>query len=416
MPHTGQRFVMRNRKRFNHLRAGRRWRKTTCVMQILVEEALRTRQSYMWCAPTYDQSRTAMDEIKKALRNVAEFNESRMSATLAGGGAILFRSLDNSDNLRGKTAAGVVIDEAAETEGDAWYEVLRPMLIDTNGWAWFVYTPKGRNWIFNEWQLAMTRDDTALFHAPTLGVEIVGGTLTRKTHALENPFIEFAEIKQLYETMPETSFRQEILAEFVEVGGGVFRNVSQCATATAQSAASLNHTYVAGVDWALTTDYTVLTIMDATTNEVVHIDRFSGVEYALQRQRIAATCARFNCAVIVAEENAMGKPNNDFLRQHGLPVRDFTTTNASKSTLIENLAAAFEHRHIRILNNAHLLGELSAYEGKRLAGGGVQYSAPSGLHDDMVMSLALAWHAAARGNYAQLDGEIIRSVAAGGRF
>ena len=90
----------------------------------------------------------------------------------------------------------------------------------------------------------------------------------------------------------------------------------------------------------------------------------------------------------------MGKPNNDELRRMGVPVRDFTTTNTTKADAIEELAAAFEHRRIRIPQHAALIDELKALQSERLPGGGVRYAAPDGMHDDCVMSLALAWYGA----------------------
>jgi hypothetical protein len=38
-----------------------------------------------------------------------------------------------------------------------------------------------------------------------------------------------------------------------------------------------------------------------------------------------------------------------------------------------------------------LIGELQAFEAKSLPSGFTRYAAPEGLHDDMVMSLAIAW-------------------------
>jgi hypothetical protein len=54
---------------------------------------------------------------------------------------------------------------------------------------------------------------------------------------------------------------------------------------------------------------------------------------------------------------------------------------------------AFERGDIRILNNPVLVGELVAYQAERLPSGLMRYGAPGGGHDDMVMSLALAWSA-----------------------
>jgi phage terminase large subunit-like protein len=194
--------------------------------------------------------------------------------------------------------------------------------------------------------------------------------------------------------MPERRFAQEMLAEFIEDFAGVFRNVKACATATAQEKRRGDRVYIAGLDWALSYDFTVLTIIDANTRELVFIDRYNGVDYSMQRQRIKAACDRFGIAGMIAEANAMGKPNNDELRRMGLPVRDFVTTNATKADAIESLAAAFEQGNIRILDDATLIAELQAYEVERLPSGMVRYSAPDGMHDDCVISLALAWHGA----------------------
>src|SRR3972149_5810129 len=133
-PHPGQIAVRRQLRRFNWLVAGRRWRKTTLVMSIAVERAL-TGQQILWGAPTFDQVRVGFEETKRAAHGVALFNESRMTARFPGGGMLIYRSLDTPDNARGHTADGVVIDEAADVEPLAWREVLRPMLIGTNGWG-----------------------------------------------------------------------------------------------------------------------------------------------------------------------------------------------------------------------------------------------------------------------------------------
>ena len=70
-------------------------------------------------------------------------------------------------------------------------------------------------------------------------------------------------------------------------------------------------------------------------------------------------------------------------------------TPDTKAAAIEALALAFERGEIRILNDPVLTGELQAYEVDRTPSGIVRYSAPDGMHDDCVMSLALAWQAIA---------------------
>jgi phage FluMu gp28-like protein len=367
-------------------------------MSICLESLLSPRMSVpeiIWASLTFDQSRTAMDETRKAVGANGTMNESRMSCTLPNGGRILYRSLDHPDTLRSKTAGGVVIDEAPFTSGRAWHEVVRPTLIDTNGFVWLIGTPKGQNWYWQEWQKAASRPDWALFHAPTLGVCITEGGLVREPHPLENPYIPYAEIVDLYNTMPERAFRQEILAEFTESGGGVFRRVRECAVAQPQDKPIEGHLYVAGVDWARTNDYTVICVIDATIGALVYMDRFNQIDYRTQTSRLVAVCERFNLAAIYSEANSMGGPLTEDLQQRGLPVYRFDTTAQSKQPLIQSLELAFERDQIKILPDEILIGELQAYEQQRMASG-IHYGAPEGMHDDCVMALSIAWRAAGR--------------------
>jgi hypothetical protein len=373
-------------------------------MAISVEAALQG-GTYIWGAPTFDQVRIGFAESRRAMGGYADFNLSRMTATLPTGGRIIYRSLDNPDNVRGHTADGVVTDEVGMIKPAAYYEVLRPMLIDTGGWYWGIGTPNGRNFFWHEFQNARDRDDTMAWQVPTLGVRITDKGLIRDPHPMENPYISFEEIKQLHETMPERIFEQEILAEFVESGGGVFRRIKEAATAIPQDERQPRmvdgdplgwHQYVIGVDWGKHNDFTVITVMDVDTAELVYLDRFNQIDYAFQVGRLKAIVDRFKPASIVAEQNSMGEPLVEQLQREGLHVIPFTTTNATKAVAVEALALAFERGDIRILNDPVLIGELQAFEMDKTPSGMVRYAAPEGMHDDCVISLALCWQGASR--------------------
>jgi len=392
-PHQGQRLVRNEAKRFNWLSAGRRWRKTTLTMAIAVESAAQGK-TIIWGAPTYDQVRIGFDETQKAAVGVADFNQSRMEAAFPNNGKIMYRSLDKADNVRGHTADGVVMDEAAFIDKKAWNQVLRPMLIDTGGWAWAISTPNGRNWYWEEHVKAADDPNSMAWQVPTLGVRITDKGLVREPHPYENPDIPFDEIEKLFQSMPTKIFEQEILGQFVDLSGGVFRRVQDAAVLEPQEP-DANKQYVAGVDVASSIDFTVVSIMDVKSKELVYLDRFNRVDYNVLENRLEALYRRWHLDSMKVEANSIGQPVIDHLYAKGLSIIPFTTTSATKQAIIQALQSAFEHGEIRIINDPVLVGELLSFESKRSPSGGFSYSAPSGMHDDTVMSLAIAWSAIA---------------------
>jgi len=320
-----------------------------------------------------------------------------MVAEFPGGTTVIYRSLDDPDNARGHTADGVIIDEAGDVRPEAWYQVLRPMMIDTGGQAWIGGTPRGRNWFWREHRAALERDDATCWQIPTVGCEIVGGQLVRKPHPLENPDIPFSEIQELFKTTPIDVFRQEILAEFIERQGQVFRNLDPCLNAPldAQPADHKDHYIVMGCDWGKQADFTSLSVVCVDCKQELALDRFNQIDYAFQRGRLAVLADKWGVSRIVAELNAMGDPVVEQLQRDGLPVQGFQTTASSKPPLIESLALAFEREECQWLDIPIATGELEAYERKvSPTTGRSSYSAPSGLHDDTVIARALAWSGA----------------------
>jgi hypothetical protein len=151
-----------------------------------------------------------------------------------------------------------------------------------------------------------------------------------------------------------------------------------------------------GVDWGKHNDWTSLTVICRDCRRVVDWDRFNEVDYAYQRRRLAALARKWGCAHVLAESNAMGEPNIEELQRAGLPVAGFATTATSKPPLVESLALALEQGQLAV--PVDYVGELQAYEQARNAiTNRPTYGAPRGMHDDRVMSLALAWRAAESG-------------------
>lgn len=350
-----------------------------CVMEVLARHG-----RVAWIAPSYKNTRplwrwatnAAAPAVKAGRMRV---NQSERTIETQQGGMLAIYSGDNIDSIRGEAFNLAVLDEAAMLGDTAWTDAIMPTLADYDGDAILISTPKGHNWFFQEFVKAQGDGrDSMAFTAPSSA-----NPLPTIRHAYE----------MARERVSTRTFRQEWDAEFVE-DGGVFRRIREAATATPQTGAQDGHLYILGADWGRTNDATVLTVIDATTREVCYIDRMLDTDYRLQTSRLRALSERFNIAQIVAETNSMGGPLVEQLLGEGLPVLGFTTTNASKAMIIDGLALAFERDELRILNDAQLIAELQAYEAERLPGGMIRYSAPAGMHDDHVMSLAMAWSAA----------------------
>lgn len=363
-----------------------------------IEAALR-RETVLWGAPTFKQGLVGWEEVYRAAGGCARFVTGRMTVYFPKLGRIIFRSLDNPDNARGLTVHGMVIDEAPLIQEDAWASVLRPMISDTGGWAILVGTPKGRNWFWNEFIAAKDASDAMAWQIPTLGVKIAPDGLERAPHPLENPDFPFDEAVRLWVTMPERVFRQEFMAEFIEDAGAIFRGVNEAATAQEQLEPIEGHTYVMGVDWGKYEDFTVIVVLDATTASMAAMDRFNRIDYTVQMGRLQAMVEKFHPTSIWVERNAMGDPLVEELERKGLPIRPFTTTSASKSSMIDALTLAIERGALKILPDPVLIEELQAYEIKRTRFGTLQYSAPAGFHDDCVIALGLAWLASPYGEH-----------------
>jgi len=294
------------------------------------------------------------------------------------GGVIEMWSLEN-ESARGRKYARAIIDEAALVPDlmDKWNAVIRPTLVDYRGDAFIKSTPKGRNAFWQMWTWGQDPQNKEW--------------MSWKFPTENNPFIPPDEVIAMRATMPERIFQQEIMAEFMDDAGGIFRKVMDAATATLQNQPIFGHNYVIGVDWGKLNDFTVLTLLDTTLKTVCQIDRFNQIDYVTQVDRLKAMAGKFKPIQIIAESNSMGEPLLELLQRDGLPVYSFQTTNASKAIAIDALALAFERGEISIPNDAVLINELQAYEAERLPSGMLRYSAPEGMHDDCVMSLAIAW-------------------------
>lgn len=155
--------VFGSRKRFRVLVAGRRFGKSylSCI-ELLRGAIERPGETFFYAAPTY---RMAKDIAWKVLKKlvpkawIKSKNETDLKIELVNGSTIELKGTENAMALRGRSLAGVVLDEAAFMDSEVWFEVIRPALADKQGWALFISTPDGTaSWFYELWQYADSGD------------------------------------------------------------------------------------------------------------------------------------------------------------------------------------------------------------------------------------------------------------------
>jgi len=377
-PHPGQDEVHQDTHRFKVLAAGRRWGKTRLGVLECIGKASSGGIAW-WVAPSYKTSEAGWRPLTQicARHPAVRVLKAEKTILFPSGGLVAVRSSEVFDNLRGEGLDLVVLDECAFQKPEVWTEVLRPALADKKGSALFISTPNRCNWFYDLFNQSLIHPQTwRSWQFPTAS----------------NPFIDPSEIDLARRSTTDEIFRQEYLAEFIQEYGSVFRNIEAVSTLP-QDLPKMDHHYIAAVDVATASDYTVITVLDLNTKEQVHLSRFNRVDYPELEARIAQIYRDWFLNLIIVEVNGIGRPVIDHLLEIGLNVVPFVTTQASKSSIILGLKSALEHSHVRLLNHEIQKKELLSFEEKVSPNGSFSYSAPAGLHDDCVMALAMAWDA-----------------------
>lgn len=392
--HPSQQTMKRNMARFNVWDCGRRFGKDILDKDIAIGMLL-SGQRVGWFEPTYKYLSEMWRDIRSTVHPVTkDRSEQEKRVELITGGVLEMWSLEDPDSGRGRRYHGVIVNEAAKVKqlGYSWENVIRATLADYRGSAIFSSTPKGLNYFYNLWMVAGDNPDWARFRYTTY----------------DNPHIDAAEIDAMRAVMPERVFRQEVEAEFIE-DGSYFQRVDEACTIEQPDKPEdhKGHHIVAGLDWAMSQDWTVLTVGCRDCKRVVDWDRFNQIDYTVQRERVIDRVNRWQ-AKVLPERNSIGQPNIEILEQRGVALlagpdggRGFNTTATTKPELIQRLASGLEHDGFSAPRE--YADELRAYEVEITASGHSKFSAPEGRHDDRVMSLALCWWAMTSTGRVKID-------------
>lgn len=384
-PHESQQKVHDSTARFRTVTAGRRFGKSLLASRECMVRMIIPNQRIWIVAPNYDLTKKVFREVywsfhKYLPKWIKKSSESDLRIELVNGSIVECKSGDNPTSLIGEGINLLIIDECARIPEKVWVEALRPTLTDTEGDVLLISTPQGMSWFHGMYVRGQdpTEDNYESWRFPTN----------------LNPFIKEREIAEAKRTLPERTFKQEYLAEFIHHSGSVFRNIDNCIKGDFEEPRE-GASYVIGVDIAKLLDFTVLLVgkFEDEYLRIVAFDRFNQLDWSLQRKKIISMAKRYNNAKIVLDSTGVGDAVFEDLDKEYLNMQAFRIkSNTIKNQLIENLVVALENAVISFPNIPELINELKIFSFERGRSGRTIYNAPVGFHDDCVISLALCHH------------------------
>lgn len=153
------------------------------------------------------------------------------------------------------------------------------------------------------------------------------------------------------------------------------------------------HKYSAGLDFGQNNDYTVLKIYDWNVKREVDQLRINNLSWAEIRKRIGAMYHKWHLESILAEKNSIGAVNIEALREDGLNIIPFDTTNASKAEIMSNLHEAIHEKGWKLLDDQVTRHEFKTFVASQTSTGLWRLAAEGDGHDDTVIASALAYEA-----------------------
>ncbi len=373
----------------------------------------------MWVAPTYQIAMSPIDDVFRGVneetgeRWVPEYDPQgnrvwEFATTAAGpilrwynGATVAFKSADSPESIVSRGYNLIMIDEAALIEERVFTQQILGTARKAGIKIFMISSPRGKkHWTYKVFCKGQDGQDT--------------NYLSLQQPYTKNPFFN-KTLAALIKDLPDWLFRQEYMAEFIEGGETVFRNIDAILDGTEitfesqqqewsapfgdavikdlsgeRIIAASDRRFVTAMDLAKSVDFTVIVVMDLDNGQVVHYRRLNKTDYR-EVIRVAASIAKkYNHSELIFDKTGVGGGIADFLNNYDITAIPFVFTNESKTDIVTRLALAIEHQHIRVPNIVTMKNELQVFTYELTRTGKISYGAPSGFHDDVVMSLAMA--------------------------
>ena len=297
------------------------------------------------------------------------------------GSVLTFYSSEQGASLRGQTFNYMICDEFAfhkqeQTDGTSlWNDILSPTLKARGKKCIFVSTPLGKNNIFYEMYQRGLSDEYPKY-----------ASILKTIY--DDGFITPDEIEEIKKSIPELSFKQEYMCEWLDDGLSFFQGYSDCFDIDMYTG---NKCWI-GCD--LSGDGSDATIC-AKVSDNGSVELFEAVgTLDMKYRQISDFIDRNNPVAVYAENNGIGLPMIGEIRRFSRyknKIYEWTTTNSSKEEIVSDLAVAIANKDIHFLKaDTKLFSELGDFVVTVSKTRKLTFAARGSGHDDRVMATAIA--------------------------
>lgn len=357
--------------------------KTVLMLVLCIQWMFQKNMSIAYICRNFVLAKRLYKELIKILPKeiIKSANGTDLAIESIYGSTLNFYSAEQGASLRGQTFNYMICDEFAfhkmeQPDGThLWNDILSPTLKARGKKCIFVSTPLGKNNIFYEMYQRGLSDEFPKY-----------ASILKTIY--DDGFITNDEIEEIKKSIPELSFQQEYLCEWIDDGLSFFQGFSECFDIDKVS----NGKCWIGIDCSGDgTDSTVC----SKINEKGEIELFEAVgTLDMKYRQIADYLNRENPVAVYGEINGLGLPMLEEIKKlvrHKSKIYDWTTTNSSKEEIISDLAVSIANKDVHFLkNDIKTYNELGNFVVTVSKSRKLTFAARGSGHDDRVMATAIA--------------------------
>ena len=357
--------------------------KTVLMLVLCIQWMFQKNMSIAYICRNFVLSKRLYKELIKILPKeiIKSANGTDLSIESIYGSTLNFYSAEQGASLRGQTFNYMICDEFAfhkmeQPDGThLWNDILSPTLKARGKKCIFVSTPLGKNNIFYEMYQRGLSDEFPKY-----------ASILKTIY--DDGFITNDEIEEIKKSIPELSFKQEYMCEWIDDGLSFFQGFSECFDIDKLS----NGKCWIGIDCSGDgTDATVC----SKINENGEIELFEAVgTLDMKYRQIADYLNRENPVAVYGEINGLGLPMLEEIKKlvrHKSKIYDWTTTNSSKEEIISDLAVSIANKDVHFLkNDMKTYNEFGNFVVTVSKSRKLTFAARGSGHDDRLMATAIA--------------------------